>query len=218
MDSDPSHYKGVISPLVCPSDYKKFESSDNGYHLFEENCVKTVPMGAVIITEFMANPNVASDSKALLEKSKREGFFMIFIIAIELLSNAHLIAEVMNIINIKKRKLIQLAEEQQTHKDIMGAVEHIMNVNIANDIKGLTKKGEMYNTMSKMQTLNSLSQMSNQVETTKQNIIMLGRVNNIVRDTNKEAMESVQHQLNAIRAERENAQLKLLLSEAMKND
>ena len=161
---------------------------------------------------------LASDSKALLEKSKRESFFIAMVIFIELLSNSYLLAEIMNIRNIKKRKLIQLAEEQQTHKDIMGAVEHIMNVNIANDIKGLTKKGEMYNTMSKMQTINSLSQMSNQVETTKQNIVMLGRVNNIVRDTNKEAMESVQHQLDAIKANRENAQLKLLLSEAMKND
>ncbi len=36
----------------------------NDYHLFEENCVKTVPMGAVIITEFMANPDVDSDAKA----------------------------------------------------------------------------------------------------------------------------------------------------------
>jgi len=171
-----------------------------------------------MLGEDKQNVLMASETKAKEDSTTRSSLLIFGVLFIEILSHLLLFAEWVNIRNIKKRKLIQLAEEQQVHKDLIGTFENILNTNMANDIRGLAKKGEMYNTMSKMQTLNSLSQMSNQVETTKQNIIMLGRVNNIVRDTNKEAMESVQHQLDAIKANRENAQLKLLLSEAMKND
>jgi len=157
-----------------------------------------------------------SDVEAMSEKSKRVGFFIALILLVELISNFGLLAEFLNVKNIKKSELIQLIEEQQTHKDIMGAVRHTMNQNIANDIRQFSKEGEYYNTISKMQSLQRLSQMNNQVETTKQNIKMLGRVGDIVRETDKEAIEGVQHQLNAIRAGRENAKLRLLLDEALR--
>ena len=159
----------------------------------------------------------SADGEMAEEKAKRVGFFIVLIFIIEFISNLGLIAEFLNVKNIKKEEIIKLMQDKQSHKDIFSAVKHTLDRSIANDIVQFSQEGEYRLYMEKLQNFQKLAQMNSQIQNTKGNIKLLTQFGQVVDKVNEEAVKSVGYQIGAIKANRENEALKKLIAELEKD-
>lgn len=158
----------------------------------------------------------SADKEMEDEKAKRVGFFFALVFLIEFISNFGLIAEAMASANVKKKEVVKLIQEEQTHKDILSAVKTSINNRMADDLTQFGKESDMLRFLQQVQNYQKLNQMNGSIQATKENVKLLGNFSDMVGKVNDDAMKSVTYQVEAIKAKRENEGLKLLLEELKK--